>query len=273
MIYWKTDWLKQVEDGSTRLINASSASDSSERSAYIGGVCTEDDVSRATLSPTVGENSARRYSCQATQLPYASKDLSPWDIRQYLEDITSGNVGLARWIRGFIYISYQNLINLGIGLGQPLRLLFDFVNPLWGGPKYPRWPGTIPAGEQTPIATLNLQEGELVRVKSHDEILATCSTEYKNRGLYFDGEMVPYCGGTYRVHKRVTQILDEKTGEMMPMKTPCIILEDVVCKARYSNCRMFCPREIYPYWREIWLERIPERLADSRWEAPAGNRA
>jgi hypothetical protein len=23
-------------------------------------------------------------------------------------------------------------------------------------------------------------------------------------------------------------------------------------------CRPFCPRAIHPYWREIWLERIPE---------------
>jgi hypothetical protein len=41
------------------------------------------------------------------------------------------------------------------------------------------------------------------------------------------------------------------------MRHPCIILEDVVCQSRYSTCRMLCPRSIYPYWREIWLERVP----------------
>lgn len=40
------------------------------------------------------------------------------------------------------------------------------------------------------------------------------------------------------------------------MKNPCIILEGVVCQGRYSDCRMFCPREIFSYWREIWLERV-----------------
>ena len=40
------------------------------------------------------------------------------------------------------------------------------------------------------------------------------------------------------------------------MKTPCIILDSVVCQSRYSHCRMFCPRSIYSYWREIWLERV-----------------
>ena len=70
------------------------------------------------------------------------------------------------------------------------------------------------------------------------------------------GKLVPYCGVTYRVLKRVTRILDEKTGNMLEMKTPCIILDTVVCEARYSGSRMFCPRSIYPYWREIWLERV-----------------
>ena len=63
-------------------------------------------------------------------------------------------------------------------------------------------------------------------------------------------------GGTYRVVKRVSKILDEKTGKMVEMKTPAIILNGVVCQARYSSCRMFCPRSIYSYWREIWLERV-----------------
>jgi len=50
---------------------------------------------------------------------------------------------------------------------------------------------------------------------------------------------------------------------MQEMKNPCIILESVVCQARYSNCRMFCPRSIYPYWREIWLERIVSDAHDA----------
>ena len=76
--------------------------------------------------------------------------------------------------------------------------------------------------------------------------------------MRWDAEMVPYCGGTYRVRTRVSKIVDEVTGKMLQMKSPCIILEDVVCEARYSNCRLFCPRGIYPYWHEIWLERVAD---------------
>ena len=111
-------------------------------------------------------------------------------------------------------------------------------------------------GQPTPTVTLNLQPGELVRVKSHAEILRTLNIDGQNRGMKWDAELVPYCGGTYRVQKRVTRIIDEKTGRMQEMKSPCIILDSVVCQARYSGCRMFCPRSIYPYWQEIWLERI-----------------
>ena len=112
------------------------------------------------------------------------------------------------------------------------------------------------------MAELKLQEGEWVRIKSYDEILATCNEDNLNRGLYFDGEMVPYCGKASRVLKRVTRIINEQTGKMMTMKNPCIILENVVCHARYSYCRMFCPRELYPYWREIWLERVVDDKSD-----------
>ena len=82
------------------------------------------------------------------------------------------------------------------------------------------------------------------------------TSDNKNPGVAWDAEMVSYCGGTYRVLKRVTRIVDERTGKMQEMKTPCIILDSVVFHARYSGCRMFCPRQIYPYWREIWLERV-----------------
>lgn len=34
------------------------------------------------------------------------------------------------------------------------------------------------------------------------------------------------------------------------------LLEGVVCRGRYSDYHMSCPRELYLYSREIWLERV-----------------
>ncbi len=97
-----------------------------------------------------------------------------------------------------------------------------------------------------------------MRVKSHEEILATITALNTNRGLSFDNEMVPFCGGTYRVMDRVEKFLDEKTGRLKTLKTPAVILQDVTCGSRFSKCRMFCPRSILGWWREIWLERVEE---------------
>src|SRR5262249_22072086 len=122
---------------------------------------------------------------------------------------------------------------------------------------YPRRTGTLPHGHRTPTSNLDLQPGELVRVKPYKEILATLDG-MSNRGMSFDAELVPFCGGTYRVQARVTRFINEQTGVLSTMKTPGIILEGVWCQSRYSNCRMFCPRSIYSWWREIWLERLPQ---------------
>jgi hypothetical protein len=262
LIFWKEAWLKRI--------SSNSPSDDSHRlEANSGNItaastvrCTESDV-WARARATDGETGVLLYKCQATQLPYATTQLAWWDIRQYVEDYSSGNVSLWRILRGLVYSTYRNLSQAGIGLGPAMRWFYDKFHSLWRGTQFPRKAGTIPDGQPTPTATLNLQPGDLVRVKSHQEILKTLNTDRKNRGLLFDAEMVPYCGQTHRVLKRVTKILDEKTGRMQEMKNPCIILESAVCQSRYSECRLFCPRSIYSYWREIWLEKIVSDARDA----------
>jgi hypothetical protein len=51
---------------------------------------------------------------------------------------------------------------------------------------------------------LNLQPGDLVRVKSYGDILATLDSANKNRGLFFDAELVPFCSRELRVKARLT---------------------------------------------------------------------
>jgi hypothetical protein len=252
LIFWKEAWLKKTPGS---VVGTSTNRKAPEQKLADSG-CREEDVWAGRKS-SVTEDA---YVCQATQVPAATESLPWWNVRQYVEDLTSGNVGLWRMARGFIYMGYRSLLvkMTQIGLGRPLPRLYDALQRLWGGVPYPRRWGKIPVGAKTPSANLNLQPGEWVRVKSYPEILATLDGNNKNRGLIFDAEMVPYCGRSYRVLKRVSRILDEKTGRMTEFKNPCIILEGVVCEARYSECRLFCPRSIYSYWREIWLERISD---------------
>ena len=258
LIYWKEAWLKPVkgpnESAVRREQGAKSTAPPLEHTNSSG--CTEADVLEGTHEEAgSGET---KYICQGTHLPNFTKPISRWDVRQYWEDYTSGNVTIGTMFRGFIYAGYFKLITAGIGLGPPLRWLYDKFQVLWGGIPYPRRSGPIPAGQPTPKSDLNLQPGDLVRVKSYQEILTTLDTKGMNHGLSFDAEMVPYCGGTYRVRSLLDKFIDEKTSKLITMKKPCIILEKVWCQSRYSQCRMFCSRSIYSWWHDIWLERVRE---------------
>ena len=66
----------------------------------------------------------------------------------------------------------------------------------------------------------------------------------------------------------VFKFIDEKTGKMKTLKTPAVILDGVVCKSLYSGQRIFCPRSIHHWWREVWLERVAESSV-AKFETPA----
>jgi hypothetical protein len=245
LLYWKEAWLKRVDEkrsvlGKPLIVNKI--------------LCTEADVTAGTHK--LNEQNEVVYTCQGTEIPNFTKPLSWWDIRQYVEDYISGNASIGRLFKGGVYAVFWQLSTAGIKLGRPLRWFYDKFEVLWGS--YPRKQGRIPKGQPTPTCNLNLQPGELVRVKSYNEILETLDQTQKNRGLYFDAEMVPYCGSVRRVRTRVTTFIDEKTGKVVTLKNPSIILEDVFCQSHYSYCRMMCPRSILSWWREIWLERVTE---------------
>jgi hypothetical protein len=265
LIFWKEAWLKPASPHAVSN-DCNGIQRRSERIEPAAIGCTE-----AGVWDHVRENSANGgepvFVCQTTAVPRAGKLLKWWDIRQYIEDYSSGNVTLGRLMSGLIYSMYYNLSQSGLGLGPAMRSLYDKACPIWRGSRWPRKTGIIPAGKPTPIASLDLQPGELVRIKSHEEILKTVDTESRNRGLWWDAELVPYTGRTFRVLRRVTKVIDEKTGKMQELKNPSIILDSVVCQARYSACRMFCPRSTYAYWREIWLERVESQNLSSCGEA------
>jgi len=263
LIFWKTAWLKPVSKTGSAIALSSGRDPLRTDSGVISASCTQADVYAGTVEEDPKGTDGLRYVCQATQMPYSTTTLRWWDIRQYFEDYSSGNAMMGQIFRGLIYAACYNLIQAGIGLGRPLRWLYDTFQSLWGGIPYPRRNGSIPVDEPTPTCTLNLQPGELVRVKSYREILATLNTENMNRGLRFDAEAVPYCGGIYRVKSRLNRFIDERTGRLITLKNSSIILEGAWCQARYSDCRMFCPRSIYYWWREIWLERVPDETGNS----------
>ena len=97
---------------------------------------------------------------------------------------------------------------------------------------------------------LNLQPGELVRVKSESEILETLDSCGKSRGLAWIPCMNKYCDRECRVYKRVEKIILESTGEIRKARNT-VLLEGVICDGLYG-----CDRSCFPFWREVWLERV-----------------
>lgn len=232
LLYFKTAWLKPAkrpEAGTAPLPVRPSAA----RELKID----TSRIDRATRLPPKEGDTEIHYSCQATRLVDATVPQAWNELGQYWKDLTSGNVSPWTMLR-FMLLAGFNAV----------------MRSHWRGRPWPYIRGL--AGDKTPTESLNLQEGELVEVRSKAEIMQTLNAKQRNRGMWFDVEQVPHCGKRYRVHKRVDQIINEQSGAMMKMANPCIILEGVACSGCYSRDRLFCPRAIYSYWREIWLKRV-----------------
>jgi len=263
LVFWKEAWLKRIDAGNPA---DQPSVPPAEEGSGAQPLCSEADVVAGTRRRDANDTpDSPTYVCQATQVYEATLPLSRWDVRQYLEDYTSGNATLRQMLASLLFFVSEQLASAGVGLGTPVRWVYDAIQKVRGGTPYPVRYGRIRPGMPTPSARLDLKKGELVRVRSYREILETLDENLYNRGMSFDAEMVPYCGRTFRVLDRVGQIINEKTGKMMRLRKDCIMLEGVVCTASYAKYRKFCPRSIYPYWREIWLERVGTASAsDSR---------
>jgi hypothetical protein len=248
-LFWKEAWLKRVTEPAT-------ASQPSHAPAEAAGSaelrCDRSRLEELTRRQDHSNAAEEYYRCQATDLLKASESLPWWDFRQYVRDLWSGNVGLMDLVRVSLFHLFLRSLKLG----------FAYRAQLWAYNRMQAWRRATPYPfregrlEKTPRETLDLRPGELVQIKSHDEILETLSKRNRNRGLWFGPEMVPYCGSVRRVRARVERIIEERTGKLMTLPGECLILEDVICRAEYSERRLFCPRNIFPYWREIWLKRV-----------------
>jgi hypothetical protein len=266
LIFWKEEWLEHLDDA------AQGSSPPAARAAGQGAGCTEEDVWSATQAAG-SKADAPRYACQATELPKFTKPMKWWDARQYIEDYSSGNASMSLMLRTFIYsIFYHGTLLDRRTLGRPSRWLYEVFRKAVGISPMKRTRGKVPVGQLTPTTTLNLVAGDLVRVKSFEDILKSIDARNLNRGLSFDAEMVRYCGKVYRVRTRVERFIDEATGKMKSLKTPAVILEGAYCRSCYSDHRLFCPRSIFTWWREIWLEKVSEVPKGSGATKPAISR-
>lgn len=232
LIYWKHAWLRKVDPA-----EAADAIPAPEAPRLLPLLTI------ATRRPPA-EDGETRYRCQATELLRAApQPLPARDLAQYVEDVRTGNVGALWSARAFLVGMYNRLQDVSTRKLPP-RLRFR------GGR---RWGSLVGTATKTPTGQIGLQPGDIVRIKSKEEIAPTLNADLLNRGMGFDAEMGRFCGRTARVARRVDHIIDEHTGRMLIMRSPCIVLEGLVCEGAFNAS---CPRSITPYWREIWLEKV-----------------
>jgi hypothetical protein len=239
-LYWKEAWLRPASS-----VAATNPLD--DQSLMELARLTKANVHSATSTPDTPT-----FRCQATELMRGSERVRWYSPGSFVRELTGGNVGPVRWVWVMIGAVFQEI---GLRLGLLSRAPFR-PNQLAGN-------GSVAA------AARGLRPGELVQIRSKEEIGGTLGETGKNRGLWFDREMVPYCGKTARVKTKVERFIDDGTGRMIELKSDCYILDGVVCNSYRSDKRWFCPRAIYPWWRESWLEPLDEEAA----ERPAETRA
>ncbi len=222
-LLWKEAWLKPV----SRQANAGTQPPSGR------------GVGLPKPPETVGPDGSIRYRCQFTQLVAASTPINHWDPRLDLRPLMAGNVTLATFTLAL------------------MTRLFNYVQGLRGGYPFPPVASLPPNPSAT---THSVAAGDLIRVGPPQQIFATLDRNLKNRGLWFDRDMLKHCGHDYEVLKRVDRIIDDATGRMLTMKTPCIVLQDVTYSGEFLR---FLAQEDPLYWREAWLSPVGgKRRAD-----------
>jgi len=226
-IYWKEDWLQRVEEGGDS--NASGTE----------GVAGLEVRARSGTREirTFDRGTEEVWRCQATDALKASTPLKVRDVRQYWRELTARNVGALHLLRVIIPAVVIEL-RRRLGRTPPLPLAGD--------------------GAELEREPLNLRPGDLVRVRPKEEIAESVDAGGHNRGLSFDYEMLPYCGRTLRVRDRVSRLVDDRTGRMIEISRDCVVLDGAVCSGERTVGCWFCPRQIFPYWREAWLERVEQ---------------
>ena len=186
-----------------------------------------------------------RYFCQSTELVRATKPLSLMQrLRICLDDVRFGNVGVFEMIRLILLPLFWKTCHKYI-------IPRHVVGPL----------------TRTPLMKLGLQPGELVEVKSKEEITQTLNNKGFNRGLRYDHGLNQFCGSRHHVRDRLDRMIIESTGKMVRLEGT-VTLEDSCCTCR-KTALGGCPRKDLVYWREAWLKRVngstsQEAVANSR---------
>ena len=99
------------------------------------------------------------------------------------------------------------------------------------------------------LAHYLVQPGDMVRIRSIDEIQKTLDRSGRTRGCLFTPGMYNFCGKEYRVSRTVNHFFDE-TKRRMCRCNNLFLLEGVHCSPST------CDRRCFYFWHVSWLQKI-----------------
>lgn len=205
-------------------------------------------VTAPASEPSLETYPGQRFSCQYTQLHSATRPLHPMNPLQDLRPLVAGNI---TWLSFLVAVGTR---------------AFNFMQQVRRGVIFP-----VLEQRKDPSAIIEecaLAVGDLVTVRSAPEIAQTLNRHNKHKGLWFDRDMLKFCGQTYRVSASVTRLIDVTTGQMRTVKTPCYLLEGVDSSGEYLR---FNAQSDPLFWRDVWLKRVDKAAA--RTEGPEADRS
>jgi hypothetical protein len=158
-------------------------------------------------------------TCQLRELPNISQQLDPFSI------------------------AWQRIMKLRVSFRRRVEYM---MNALQRGMKRTKRMPTI-------LRVNDLAAGDVVRVRSIEEIRSTLDNWSKLKGCTFLHEMEPFCGTIQKVRKRVSRFLNE-TDYLVKKCNRIVILENVFCEGtkNFGPCDRLC----FFFWREEWLEKL-----------------
>lgn len=116
-----------------------------------------------------------------------------------------------------------------------------------------------------------LRVGELVEVKTPDEILVTLDADGAHDHLPFMPEMVEFCGKRFSVTRRAVKVCftGPKSAPRRFRNNDVVLLDSVRCSgASHDGCQKACAI----LWREAWLRRVTADTPSARVASGAGQR-
>ena len=97
------------------------------------------------------------------------------------------------------------------------------------------------------------EAGDLVRIRSREEINSTLDPFKELKGCAFLPDMYQYCGTQQRVMKSMQHFMDERDYRLKKVRG-VVLLENVICTG--APTFGVCDRCCFFFWREEWLEKF-----------------